>query len=79
MNMIFSAKESTGVIEVMDIGTGSLIYAIPVPPTYGRFFGPAHLVDLMYFSICLRQLVLYSSHAFKQKQINSSKAVLIIN
>jgi Protein of unknown function (DUF295) len=44
--MIFSAKESTGVIEVMDIGTGTLIYAIPAPPTYGRFIGPAHLVEV---------------------------------
>jgi Protein of unknown function (DUF295) len=45
-NMIFTAKESTGVIKVMDIDTGALIYAIPEPQTHDYFVGPAHLVEV---------------------------------
>jgi hypothetical protein len=30
----------------MHVGTGSLIYAIPVPPIYRRFVGPAHLGEV---------------------------------
>lgn len=45
-NMIFSATEGTRVIEIIDIDTGTLICAIPVPPSHGDLVGPAHLVEV---------------------------------